>query len=177
MRNLNEYTAICMEMLDEMGIPYGNVTKVTVNTRAKKRWGQTEYNKSTGNYSININSQLLDERNSEDGLVNTLLHELLHTCPGCMNHGALWKKYAAQVKDYLGYDIKRTGSAEEEGVVTMAEQSHNYIVKCEKCGKEFYYERAGKVVKYCYRYHCKCGGGLTLINNTNNQFLRAACYK
>lgn len=41
-----------------------------------------------------------------------------------------------------------------------------YIVKCERCNHEMYYNRAGKVVKHPDWYWCgKCGGDLKVIQN------------
>ena len=85
MRDLTAYAIECMNELDNIGIEYGNIIEFTVNTRAKKRWGQCRA--VPGGYSINISSVLLDERNDEKGLKETIHHELLHSCKGCMNHG------------------------------------------------------------------------------------------
>lgn len=115
MRDLIDFTIQCMNELDRIGIPYGNVIDVTIKTRAKKRWGQCR--KVPGGFTININVVLLDEKNDVDGLRNTIFHELLHTCPDCWNHGTQWKAYAAMIRRELGYNIQRTSSAEEKGVV------------------------------------------------------------
>ena len=40
MRDLTEYVCKAMDMLDSIGIKYGNIIDCTVNTRAQKRWGQ-----------------------------------------------------------------------------------------------------------------------------------------
>lgn len=112
MRDLIEYACKAMEMLDSIGVQYGNIIDFTVNTRAQKRWGQCR--KVPGGYTININAVLLDERNSEDGLMNTILHELAHSVDGCMNHGTNWKAVANHIHNALGYNIKRTDSAEEK---------------------------------------------------------------
>ena len=119
MRDLIDFTIQCMNELDRIGIPYGNVIDVTINTRAKKRWGQCR--KVPGGFTININVVLLDEKNDVDGLRNTIFHELLHTCPDCWNHGTQWKAYAAMIRRELGYNIQRTSSAEEKGVITELE--------------------------------------------------------
>ena len=39
MRDLTAYAIECMTELDNIGIEYGNIIEFTVNTRAKKRWG------------------------------------------------------------------------------------------------------------------------------------------
>ena len=126
MRDLIDFTIQCMNELDRIGIPYGNVIDVTINTRAKKRWGQCR--KVPGGFTININVVLLDEKNDVDGLRNTIFHELLHTCPDCWNHGTQWKAYAAMIRRELGYNIQRTSSAEEKGVITEPETRLSVIV-------------------------------------------------
>lgn len=88
MRNLTEYAQKCMAELDTLEIQYGNVVEFKVNYRAKKRWGQCK-RLSDGTFSININAIFLDERNEEQGLKNTIIHELLHTCTDCFNHGKI----------------------------------------------------------------------------------------
>ena len=52
MRDLEKYALECMEMLDNLGITYGNIKEFTVNTRALRRWGQCC--KRPNGYYINI---------------------------------------------------------------------------------------------------------------------------
>ena len=162
MRDLQEYGLKCMEMLDALAIPYGNVLEIVVNTRAGSRWGQCR--KIPSGYSININADLLNEKNAEEGLINTLLHELIHTCPNCMNHGEIWKNYAARVYRRYGYDVKRTSSAEDKGVVEKTvgrKEDYKYFCKCEKCGYVWKYKRMCDTVRYPGKYqHHGCGGKL-----------------
>ena len=164
MRDLQLYADYARGILDDLHIPYGNVVEITINTRAR-RWGQCR--KIPAGYSININQTLLDLRNSEDGLINTLLHELLHTCPDCMNHGAIWKKYAELVRKNWGYDVKRTSDCEDKGVTTgnqnIIQRKIRYIVTCEKCGYEWHHSRRCKSVDNVEAYRCFCGGKLNLV--------------
>ena len=136
MRNLMEYAEFCMEMLDEIDVPYKRPEVFTINTRSK-RWGRCVY--KAGKYYVDINITLLDERNGEDGLINTILHELLHTCPNCMNHGTQWKKWASAVRRRYGYDIKRLSNADEKDITTgnfnEKKTEYKYLIYCEKCGK------------------------------------------
>ena len=158
MIDIEFYTLECMEKLDEIGIEYGNILEVTVNTRAKNRWGQCR--KVPGGYKININAALLDENISEDGLINTLFHELLHSCDGCMNHGPEWKRLAFKVYLATGQNIKRTSSAAEKGLeVTVRNKEFKYIFKCECCGQIIRRQKTGKFVQYYNHYKCgRCGG-------------------
>lgn len=158
MRDLIKYACKAMDMLDSIGVKYGNIIDFTVNTRAQKRWGQCR--RVPGGYTININAVLLDEKNSEDGLMNTILHELAHTVEGCMNHGANWKAVARRIYSAYGYEIKRVDSAEDKGVIESATPiEYKYQFCCEKCGKIIGRTRASKFTRNPERYiHTSCGG-------------------
>lgn len=163
MRDLMSYANFCMKMLDEIGIPYSKVEEFTVNKRAR-RWGLCSLR--NGKYYIQINTTLLDERNGEDGLINTIIHELLHTCHGCMNHGKMWKSYAEQVRKTYGYNIKRTSDNEEKCVTTgnlnESKREYKYFVYCKKCGKLIVKrKRRSELIDNIGRYtHTNCGGKL-----------------
>lgn len=118
-------------------------------------------------FFITINSALLNVENPYDTIMNTILHELLHTINGCMNHGKKWKSYAAIIeKHYPEYHITRTASYESEGVCaeSIAEMRvpKKYAVVCEKCGKICKkYARLSGAAKNPSRYtHSVCGGKL-----------------
>lgn len=163
MRDIQEYAIRCMDMLDRIGIQYGNIQEVTVNTRAKSRWGQCK--SVPGCFTINVNVALLDEGISDDGLINTLLHELLHSVSGCMNHGVKWKAAADQVYRAYGIRIKRTSTSEEKGVsVETVEPNYKYFVKCPDCGYVFKYMRMCECVKNPSRYkHTGCKNNLVRV--------------
>lgn len=115
MYDLNKVFADMIAKLDKINIPYGKIVSVTPNTRAKKRWGQC-IKTPDGTYEININITLLYKGNDVRGLENTVIHEILHTCPNCMNHGPEWKKWARVVYDAYGYNIQRCSNAYEKGI-------------------------------------------------------------
>lgn len=161
MRNLYEYAKMCMEKLDRLGIAYSKNIQWEINTRAKKRWGQCEA--ILNGCIISINHVLLDEQNNDVGLINTIIHELLHSVEGCMNHGAKWKALAEKVNAAYGYNIKRTSTADEKGVLEesiMKEGINKYRIICLKCGKCTYRTRACIITKHPDRYYHKCGGEL-----------------
>ena len=163
MRNLKEYSEYCMEMLKEIGIPYAENIRFSVNYRAKKRWGQTR--QCPGRYEISINSCLLDESIKDDGLVNTILHELLHTCPDCMNHGAEWKKWADEVWKAYHIEIKRCSSADEKGIdPALQESAYRYVYRCTGCGQMVKRMRASRFTQYPHLFRCgKCGGNFEAV--------------
>lgn len=162
MRDLFTYVIDCMEKLDHLHIAYGNVIDVTVNTRARKRWGQCCA--VPGGYTININSVLLDERNGENGLIETIIHELLHTCRDCMNHGQQWKNYAEKVNAAYGYNIKRASDASEKGVVYQEEKPVKYKFICLDCGQVITRQRKSQFTEHYSRYRCgRCGGQIKMV--------------
>ena len=166
MRNLNEYTAQCMKELDAIGVKYGKIVEVKANTRAKKRWGLCKI--VPGGYSIDINAILLDERNSEQGLKETIIHELLHTCKDCMSHNENWKQLATKVNRAYNYNIKRCSTFQEKGVKEeirpVCTPAINYVIKCNKCGHTYTRARKSKAIQHPERYRCGCcGGSLSLV--------------
>lgn len=160
---LKKATKTCMSELDSVGIPYRRPARLKVNTRAKKRWGQCRL--QDGRYEINISSRLLKE-GSEEALKRVLMHELIHTCDGCMNHGALWKYYAEIVRRGLGYPITRTNTAAELGLPVMAEtavgrktEAYKHRFVCEKCGAVIMRKRESTFTRHYHDYRCaRCGG-------------------
>jgi predicted metal-dependent hydrolase len=159
-RNLNEYLQKCLEMCDKCDIPYRKIDSI-VEDKAKKRWGQCRHR--NGKIIIGISYQLVDSTYSENdtGLINTIIHEILHTCDGCSNHGKLWKSYADRIYKQYGIEIKRTSTYEEKQVnEEIKENESKYAVQCKKCGKVFPYYRMGKVVKHPENFnHLQCGNG------------------
>ena len=93
-KRLDEMFRECIDEMSAIDIPFGKITKVTVNYRAKSRWGQCSkrYDYLDGAiYTININCDLCHPDASERGLKETIIHEILHTCPDCMCHTGEWK--------------------------------------------------------------------------------------
>lgn len=95
------------QKLDDMGIKYGNIVLWEINVRARKRYGQCKLIRS-GCYSIDISEAIFD---ADDNVIEeVILHELIHSCKGCMNHGVLWKQYVHMINEKYGYNITTTGS-------------------------------------------------------------------
>lgn len=153
MRDINEYGKRGIEMLESIGIKCGDVARWDVNTRAKKRLGQCEM--VGKRFIIEINKVLLDESIDEDALMNTVLHELLHTCKDCFCHTGRWKVLAEKVNDVYGTNIKRTTSSEEKGVhIDVPKRVVKYEVKCPKCGYVWKRTKMSKIIKNPQKFRC-----------------------
>lgn len=163
MTYLNQVAKECMAKLDAINIPYSKNVDFNTSKRYKVKWGQCS--KRYDGYHITINNILADEK-YHDGLENTLMHELLHTCPGCMNHGALWKAYSRMVFNYYGIDITRTNSSKEKGVdeSLIKHEPIRYRFKCEGCGQIINRRRESKFTRNYTHYVCgECHGKLMRV--------------
>lgn len=126
---------------------------VAVNTRAKKRYGRCIY--KNGFYAIELSAYL---KEADSALVHTVVaHELLHTCPGCLNHGERWKHHAAVMQKQYGYIIERTA---KEPLAQERPAEARYLLECTACGMQIARQKKSKAVEYPYLYRCKCGGKL-----------------
>ena len=160
---MSKYNDLLKEVINEaiaLNIPISNNinSNITINTRAKGRFGQCK--KHNGTYLIEISEHLTQAENKY--IKQTLAHEVLHTCPNCMNHGVTWKSYARKMNINYGYEISRATSCNNMGIVSPRIENAKYIITCKTCGKKSYKQRAANVVKHIDNYRCKCGGRLEL---------------
>ena len=153
MRDLQLYADKCMKMLDALRICYAKNITFSANTRAVRRLGVC---KKTGDrYVIEIASSLLDEKIPEAELYDTLLHELLHTCYGCMKHTGRWKALADRVNAAYGYHITR--AAEEDVLPEALTEQPRYRVTCPHCGAVYERFKRSPFIQHPERYRCgKC---------------------
>lgn len=174
MRDLQKEFNYCLDLVNGLGIQVGNIENVTINTRAKKRWGQCRYNRKFNTYSININVVLLNEDVKLERLHDTIIHEILHTVDGCLNHGYKWQKLANMVNDcYSCYHIQTTTCSNEKGVdksLMQVQHSNTYKVVCCGCGYEWTYYRKTKGFDREYiGFRCGCGSKNKFIGYKNGK--------
>lgn len=142
------------------GIQIGKIVSWEINKRAKTRWGQCKKN-IDGTYAIQISSALLtDDRISEKAVLETMIHEILHTCKDSMNHTGRWKKNADIMNRIYGYNIKRITRGSEKGVEDYKSTplAIKYVFTCRGCGAKIYRKRDSKFTRNYRRYGCtRCG--------------------
>ncbi len=161
---MKDFERLIQESLEEVkhvGIKPGEISSFSVNTRAKTRWGLCKKDVD-GRFSIEVAAKLLeDDRISEKSCKETIIHEILHTCKGCMRHTGKWKYYAEVMNQVYGYNIKRVTTGEEKGVENYKqtnEMSVKYIFTCENCGATIYRKRDSKFTRNYKYYGCaRCG--------------------
>ena len=157
---LQELFEVCKKEVEDAGIVRGNIyATIKVNSRFSKKWGICR--KRNGIYYIEVADRLLNAE--EISIKTTIIHEILHTVKGCMNHGPEWKRVANIMNRKYGYNIKRTTSEEEKGL-EVDWDAFKYIVKCKKCGHTFGYTRKTKCIQYISQYRCAaCKGHLEIV--------------
>ncbi|MEG0156768.1 MAG: SprT-like domain-containing protein [Anaerovoracaceae bacterium] len=165
----DDLNALLLEAYQEaamLGIPLSSqVSKeVYINQRAKARLGACKANQVQGKrfYQIELSAVALGGTREE--IKTILLHELLHTCPNCMNHGKLWKSYAELLNWKIGYAIKRTATfMERESSAKRGKRGVQYLLVCKNCGMTYQRKNKSKAVLHPENYRCgKCRGGLVM---------------
>lgn len=150
----------CIKEVEQAGIKPGKIDVWKINTRSKKRWGQCTKH-TDGTIEIQIAHRLLaDDRITEKACKETIIHELLHSCPECSGHTGKWREYAACMNRLYGYHIKRVTSGEEKGVenYTAKRQPARYVLVCRYCRKGIERKQKCKLTKYYRNYSCPwCG--------------------
>ena len=151
-------------------IPLGTIAdEVKINPRAKRRFGccRSERNfHGRSSFTIELSAKVLACQ--EDKIREILAHEILHTCPGCQNHGKKWKIYAGRMNQTYGYAITTTTSEQAMGLPETAgarqAETAKYFLQCQGCGAILARRRACPLTRDPSRYRCaKCGGKLKMI--------------
>ena len=163
----------CMEMLRKEGIPVSeHILGIVINPRIRSRFGSCrrveERNKrgrviKTAGYRIELSRHMMDC--GDEDIKTILFHELLHTCPRCMNHGRTWKTYADHLNKKYGLNIKTTARYSDFGMEEPAGREEvKYRIVCQSCGQELARKRRCSLVENTDRYRCgKCGGMLKIL--------------
>ena len=124
-------------------------------------------------YKITINKAYL-QNSDPQSVHDTIVHEVLHSIPGCMNHGKKWSYYARQFMTALPqFNISRCTNNEgfNNYLKKAMETQAKYTIICKKCGARFYKTRKSQWMDYlmrggkCCAYHKNCGGDFEVIQN------------
>lgn len=154
----------CTDEANACNIPISEyIIEVVINFRAKSRFGCCKIITGTlgkRTYKIEIASFIMD---CEEKLIKTVIHhELIHTCPNCMNHGKTWRNYAGILNQRYGYSITATSKYENFGLNDLhGKEKDKYVIRCRNCSMEIRRKRKSKAVENIVNYRCsKCGGPL-----------------
>lgn len=160
MYNLVKILDKALSLCDKENIPYGEITSITVNKRLSKAWGRCIHRSGSTTYQIEVRKIIADSKTTpEKAIMEVVLHEIIHTCEGCWNHGELFKSYGSRFAKY-GYNVgnaKTSVDSTEIDINTYVEKC-KYAVRCPKCGFTIAKDRMCGIIKYPNFYtHTKCG--------------------
>lgn len=160
---LNSLASQAREILDNLKVPYRKKAPISIG-KFKSFYGQCYVKKCPSGiykYRIEIADWLLNTKN-EDAIIDTILHEYLHTVDPKVNHTGAWKRWAKVVSNNTKYQITACTPYSESGIseeVLKEALNYKYKVTCECCGQVWHYMRSCKFIKNGGKdYRCsKCG--------------------
>ena len=159
--NIDNILNECKEIFLYFDLKFPNIIEIKL-TDSVSYWGEIYRYKDKNKkyfYSLFISKAFEyiddDKINILKHLKNTIMHELIHTIKGCWNHKynfSLWRDRI--LKHFPCIDILEDKSKYNGAFKKL--KSPKYIIRCLKCGQEFYIYRK---LKYKLNdYVCtKCG--------------------
>lgn len=155
---------MCLDALDDLksiGIDLtDNIYEFELSNRLKKSCGYCQeigHNmySDKAHFKICISAPYA-AKVDVDELYDTIIHELLHSAPNCMNHGSNWLRLAEIANANLLTHVKQYYTGDEY-------DPRKYIVKCVDCDKVVYrranqtaiYKGIKNGTKKCYCNTCR----------------------
>lgn len=162
LKDIKEEVKEDVELLAALGYKEAllNFYSCESNARAVRRLGRCT-KVAPQQYIITINSNYLKMAKPES-VHNTIMHEVIHSLPGCMNHGAKWQNIARRVSaQYEFGSITRThdlGTDPEYNKYLASK--YRYTIECTQCHSKWNFMRRTKTFDACNhgRATCSCGG-------------------
>ena len=127
-----------MDLRDEQGVdcpvPYDKINLHVGFTTGVNNWGRCH--RHNGKFDILVGRKYLSGYLSPECLRSTLIHEIIHTFPGCQNHGEKFQYWARRLSRLMNTDIRTHTTPDEtkQGTYACFEESKNALV-CLDCGE------------------------------------------
>lgn len=141
------------------GMKYGSIKRIEWSGRMTKAKGKCIRQENA--FVIRLSESI---RQYPELIKNVLAHELIHTIPGCFNHGAKFQYYASRLNRF-GYQVStyfdQEGAQNKYG---YSEPKSKITLECTKCHKQFGYSRECNATRHPEKMiHKHCGGALKRI--------------
>lgn len=103
----------------------------------------------------NCFNEIKDENKAYNKFMSTLIHELIHTIPGCWDHKYKFQVVADLVNaKYPHFNICRATSMRDFGI-NKQRRDYSWVVYCSDCNQTYKYRRQPKYSD-CIKL-CRCG--------------------
>ena len=134
--------------VESAGLPVADFNKINVlyNQRLGGAWGNcTDH--GGGRFTVRF-SKTLCQHTSENSILNTMAHELIHAC-GIRGHKRDFKLAGQRLMaKFPGkYNVSRCTGAEEKMDNGQMMEAYKYIIGCPKCGMKWGYQRFSRAVQ------------------------------
>ena len=105
---MNEMLKEAIARFKQLGYKVGKVVELDISSRysrswAKCTWNSPRYDKS---FTITVSDRLF--RANKESVRDIIHHEVIHTIPGCFNHGRMFKNAAGHCNKKFGTNISVT---------------------------------------------------------------------
>jgi predicted SprT family Zn-dependent metalloprotease len=156
---LNQWLSEIIEKVHDIGIETIEICpKITIGSM-KNTYGTCRVVGRKIAY-IKISKYMLNS--SEEGIKETLAHEVLHACIGAIGngHGKVWQRYVNTYNEIYGTNIKAKTSENESKFLEVPIENC-YILQCQHCGKKIKRYKKSIVTENPERYLHSCESGAT----------------
>jgi predicted SprT family Zn-dependent metalloprotease len=172
MDKLNDLFKKCKKIFDEMGFPTDQITGLKFNNRVSNAIALCRLVNRRGpglkSFNIEFSSKMFHSL-SEEGLINTMLHEMVHSLPGGFSHGAKFHDYARMLNDKYGVNVETYYKHKYDINTDEIMDNFKYVLRCQKCGATFGKSRFSDMIVHPNNYrHSGCGGIMELIKGGEN---------
>ena len=129
MHDLDKIAQECIREVKAAQIPAQDDRIVLITAKKMKDWGVCVA--TPRRFEIHINLRMLSDQCPVKSLKETVIHELIHTCPDAYDHGELFRHYARIMDERYGYEVL---SESDEDAVFHPDMPVLRRLVCPKCG-------------------------------------------
>lgn len=149
-KDIQEEIQECLSIIDHIGIERKNaIYNVVISNRMTKTLGYCKRIKLKPlTFQITISANHLLWSNPQE-VHDTIMHEVLHSMPDCMNHGPKWQMYGKLVQKFEPkYTIERLST--DPTYRQFLQNSAKYSISCKSCGWKVSYQKRTKSIAYLF---------------------------
>lgn len=106
-KHLRELIEDCAQKCKAINIPISDNIDFFL-MKGERTYGECISSPYSNYHVIKISEYLV----KDEDIINTIFHELLHSCSNCKGHDWRWQQYGNLVERHYGYVIKRCGKQE-----------------------------------------------------------------
>ncbi len=130
---MNEMLNQAVTRLKSLGYKVGKVVDLEISYRYSRAWAKCTWNSPRyyKSFTITVSDRLF--KANKESVRDIIHHEVIHTIPGCFNHGTMFKNVAGHCNKKFGTHISVTAPDEVVYFGHDSSQAREY----EKCIEQF----------------------------------------